>query len=265
MSLKKIIVKLAFGSLQLLRKSYNFLDSVLSGFWLGVFCNKTLDLFDDYHYSRSEKYHTDSYNFSGLKRWEAERVERFFVKGRKILLTAAGAGRETLALSSLGYEVDSYECNRDLVDYGNSFLKRHGNNIEIKYLPRNSVPFKNKVYDGVIIGWGAYSHIRTPGSRIEFLLKLKDCLKIEAPLMISFVTRAGSSRQDRIVKGIANLFRRLSGREKVEEGDRLFSYFIHFFTEEEVRAEIQKAGYKVLDYYDIEYGCIIASVGGTGL
>ncbi|MDT8402617.1 MAG: hypothetical protein RQ743_13060, partial [Bacteroidales bacterium] len=141
-------------------KIYHFMNAVLTGFWLGVMGDKTLDHSDDLHYKRSKKYIDDSYNKSGLFRWEKAALKKYFPEAGSILLLAAGGGRETYALSRMGFEVDSYECNKALVENGNEFLQRSGIEERIKYLPRDTVPEEGRKYDGIIVGWGAYTHIR---------------------------------------------------------------------------------------------------------
>jgi hypothetical protein len=260
MTYAKLIARISFSSLQALKKSYNFSDAILSGFWLGLMSEKSLDHYDDFHYTNSQKYYSDDYNLSGLSGWEKERLDRHFSYAKKILLIAAGGGRETYALSKLGFDVESYECNKVLVEYGNSFLIRNGINRKIKFLAKNTIPDDNIKYDGIIIGWGAYSHIRGKKSRLSFLSKLYSVLQKEAPLMISFVAKEERSRQEKIAKNISNFFRWVSGRDKTETGDRLFSYFIHFFTEEEIKQELLQSKYTVIDYYTKDYGCIVVVV-----
>ncbi len=180
----KFITRLSHSSLEFIKKTYNLMDAVLSGFWLGVMSDKSLDLYDELHYNKSEKYTDDNYNLSGLFEWEKERIVKYFSKSKKILLLAAGGGRETVALIRMGYIVDSYECNRKLVEYGNVFLQKYTKDYIIKYLQKDSVPDLIRKYDGIIIGWGAYSHIRGSEKRIAFLKKLQPFLKKDAPLMI---------------------------------------------------------------------------------
>jgi hypothetical protein len=260
MTYSELIARISFSTLQVLKKCYNFSDAVLSGFWLGLMSEKSLDNYDDLHYLSSQKYYSDDYNLSGLARWEKERIETYFSGAKKILLIGAGGGRETYALSKMGFDVESYECNMALVEYGNEFLFRNGINQKIKYLAKNSVPGENVKYDGIIIGWGAYSHIRGKKIRLSFLSKLHPLLSNEAPLMISFVTSEGRSRQDKITKKVSGFFRSLSGRDKTETGDRLMSCFIHYFTEEEIKQELLQSKFTVIDYYNKDYGCIIAIV-----
>ncbi len=260
MSYHKFIARLSHSSLECIRKTYNFMDAVLSGFWLGVMSEKSLDLYDELHYNNSEKYADDNYNLSGLFEWEKERIEKYFSKAKKILLLAAGGGRETVALIRMGFDIDSYECNKVLIEYGNAFLQKYTKNFKIKYLPKDSTPEEVKKYDGIIIGWGAYSHIRGSKKRIAFLEQLQPFLNKDAPLMISFLTKEEKGRQEKITKKVSDFFRFLRNKDKIETGDRLQASFVHYFTKQEIIKELTQSNYKVLDYYDIDYGCVISVV-----
>ena len=190
--------------------------------------------------------------------WEKAGIEKYFSNTKSILLIGAGGGRETLALSKMGFEIDSYECNIKLIKYGNELLKKNKINSTIRYLPRNSVPENVKQYDGVIIGWGAYSHIRGKKNRLTFLRALYPFLKIESPLMISFLLREGRNNQDRIVKSISNFFRIIRNKEKTEPGDRFSHIFLHYFTEKEIKKELTQSKYRIIGYNEVGDGCIIA-------
>jgi len=189
-----------------------------------------------------------------------ERIEKYFSNAKSILLIAAGGDRETLALSKMEFDVDSYENNATLIEYGNVFLQKNKTDIKIKYLPSDSVPEDVKKYDGIIIGWSAYSHIRGYKKRLSFLVGLYPFLHKETPLMISFLTKEQRGRQDKIVKIVSNFFRILKNKYKTEPGDILLSYFAHFFTEEEIKNELIQSKFMVINYYNIDYGCVIASI-----
>lgn len=256
-----ILPYLALLSLSILKKSYNFLDAVLSGFWLGVLGEKGSDRLSDLHYEKTSTYNNDIYNLTGLQGWEYDRIKRYFSKARNFLIIGAGGGRETAALRKWGAEVDSYECSEKLVDYGNGFLKRNKIDAVIKMLPKNSVPEIKKKYHGIIIGWGAYSHIQGRKNRIALLSALHPFCSEEANIMISFLVNDGPARKDKITRNVSNFFRLFSGANKTETGDRLLSYYAHFFTREEIEGELKEAGFSMIDYYDAEYGCVIGTPG----
>ncbi|MGM0529713.1 MAG: class I SAM-dependent methyltransferase [Bacteroidota bacterium] len=260
MGYHRFIAKMSGSSLQCMAKVYHFMNAVLTGFWLGVMGDKSLDQADDLHYQRSSKYIDDSYNKSGLFRWEKVAIEKYFSKARSILLLAAGGGRETYALSRMGFEVDSYECNKALVEYGNQFLQRNGLEATIEYLPRDTTPQEDNKYDGVIVGWGAYTHIRGSNNRISFLKKLRPFIAREGVMMISFLYAKERTRQEKIVKRVSDFFRLLCKRTKTELGDGLTSIYVHLFTEEEIRNELTQAGYKVIGFNSVDYGSIVVTV-----
>ncbi len=254
----KFTARLSHWSFRFIRKAYNLIDALLSGFWLGVMSEKSLDWSDELFYNNTGHYTDDKYNLSGLFKWEKAMIEKHFTGAKSILLIAAGGGREVLALSGMGFEVDGYECNELLVEYGNRLLEKNGNNNKIRYLARNSVPGEIKKYDGIIIGWGAYSLMAGQKKRITFLEGLYPFLKEGAPLMISFLWVRKRSRHERIIKKVSDFFRIFSTKDKTEIGDRLVPDFIHYFTEDEIKSELTRANYRIKDYSSSDYGCLIA-------
>jgi hypothetical protein len=40
-------------------------------------------------------------------------------------------------------------------------------------------------------------------------------------------------------------------------GDRLDSYYAHYFNREEIESEFKQAGFRMVDYYDEDYGCAV--------
>jgi hypothetical protein len=260
-----LLVRLISGSLNLLKNIYKFSDAVLSGFWLGIMSEKTIDRYNSFHYDHSTKYLEDTYNLSGLHKWEYDRIKKYFSSARTFMLIGAGGGRETAALRKWGVDVDSYECSEKFVVSGNDFLKRNNIDATICWLPVNSVPDVIKKYDGIILGWGAYTHIHGSWNRISLLKKLHPFCKNETQIMISFFTTGGLGRKDKIISRVSNFLRFFSQRPKTEPGDRLESYFAHYFNREEIESELMKAGFRMTEYYDDEYGCAVGVYAATGV
>ena len=260
MAYYKFIAKLSHLTFRFLKKLTDFLDAFSAGFWLGVMSEKSLDYSGELSHNRNKSYTDDKYNQSGLFEWEKPLINKHFSNVKTILLIAAGGGREALALSKMGYEVDAYECNTSLIEFGNAFLQKNNVNVKIKYLPKNSVPGEVKKYDGIIVGWGAYSLMNGSKKRLSFLEGLYPFLHKNTPLMISFLWMRERGRRDRIIKNVSNFFRIFGKRDKTEPGDRLEPDFIHFFTEEEIKNEIAQSKYRIIDYSTADYGCIIAKI-----
>jgi hypothetical protein len=256
----KFIAKLSRSSFGLMERIQNFSNSVLTGFWLGVLGEKSLSYSDEIFYNNVKHYTDDKYNLKGLYNWEKPIIDKHFSNAKTILLIAAGGGREVLALSKMGFVVDSYECNTKFIEYGNSLLQKNNIDARIKFLKRNSVPEEIKKYDGIIIGWGAYSHIPGNKKRLLFLSGLYPFLNKDAPLMISFLWSEQRTKKDKIIKSVANFFEIFSKKDKTELGDKLLSDYIHYFTDEEIKNELIQSNYKILDYYTTEYGCVIAGI-----
>ncbi|MCX6262025.1 MAG: hypothetical protein NTY95_14550, partial [Bacteroidia bacterium] len=160
----------------------------------------------------------------------------------------------------MGFEVDSYECNPALIEYGNALFQKNKIDNKIKYLERNSVPAEIKKHDGIIIGWGAYSHIPGHKKRLSFLEGLYPFMRNTTPLMISFLWTSKRNRRDKITKNFSDFFRTFSRKEKTEPGDKLEPDFIHYFNEEEIKNELTQSKFRVIDYYNTEYGCLIATI-----
>lgn len=253
-----LLPRLAGLSFDILRKIYSVLDGVLTGFWLGVLSEKSIERYNDLHYDKGLKYLEDDYNLTGLHNWEFKMLKKHFSKARTFLLLAAGGGRETAILTKWGVKVDSYECSEKFVAYGNQFLQRNHFDAKIEYLSKNEVPSVLKEYDGIIIGWGAYTHIRGRENRITLLKKLHPFCRKDTPVLLSFQVKEGSVRKDKIIKSVSDFFRFFSRSPKTETGDRLYSYFAHVFDRTEIQSELNQAGFTMIDYYDEDYGCAVA-------
>lgn len=260
MAYYKFVAKLSHLTFRFLKRLTDFLDAFSSGFWLGVMSEKSLDYSGELSYNLNKSYTDDKYNQSGLFEWEKPIINKHFSNAKTILLIAAGGGREAFALSKMGFEVDAYECNTSLIEFGNAFLQKNNVNVKIKYLPKNSVPGEVKKYDGIIVGWGAYSLIDGTKKRLSFLKRLHPFLNKSTPVMISYLWMRERGRRDKIIKGVSNFFRIFGKRDKTEPGDRLEPDFIHFFTEEEIKSEIAQSKFMIIDYITSDYGCIVAKI-----
>lgn len=267
MAWHKIVAKLSHLSSSCLekvyvfvRKTFGLLQAVHTGFWLGVMGEKSLDYSDELIYNETKKYRDDKYNLSGLYDWEKQMINKNFIDAKNIMVIAAGGGREVVALSRLGYKVDGYECNIKLVEFASDFLKKEGVNASIRFLERNTVPDGVKKYDGIIIGWGAYSFIVGSKKRREFLKALYPFMNEGSSLLISFLYERNKTLSDKIIKGVSNFFRYFSDRPKTESGDRLVPDYMHYFTEDEIKNELVLCNYKIKDFLVMGDGCVVAGL-----
>lgn len=239
----------------LLRQAAALLWSLHEGIWLGFLSRRMLHRVAEYQYTAWNRYRDESYNQSGFVRWEQDVLERFFTDIDSVLVAAAGGGREVLALRRTGYAADGFDCVRVLVEAGIELLERQGIPARLAVARPDEVPDGFAGYDGVIVGWGGYMHIQGRERRIEFLHELHSRMKRGGPLLLSFFTRPVTGRRYVLVRAIANGIRAVRfATERLETGDRLDRTLDHHFTETEIRAEMEAAGFEMVFYSEEGYG-----------
>lgn len=234
---------------------------VHEGFWLGCLSADDLNAITAEHYDHSHESASPEHNLRGFLDWELAVVNRHFPAGSRILVAAAGGGREVLALRRAGYQSDGFECNPVLVQASDAIFEQLGEPRGVMLCPADQVPPGPATYGGLIVGWSAYTHIPTRGRRVAFLQALRQRALPGAPVLLSFFTRTGASRYDGFVRKGANLFRALRGREEsVELGDHLSWSYNHLFTREEVEGEMRDAGIRMVHYGKVGDGHAVGIV-----
>ncbi len=226
---------------------------------LSLFSKKTIESIDNYHYNNSSKYLNDDYNRSLLKDWETNMVDNYFVNCNKIQVLAAGGGREVYALLKRNFNVDGYDCNKNFVDYAKLFLQNEGFDTTFEYVAPNQCPDNNKIYDSIILGWGAYNHIQGKKNRINLLKQINKHLEIGAPLLISYWW--ANESMDLYCKKLTKynqLFSKLFFSQAIEKGDRLIPFSGHYFTSDDVKNEMTEAGFLIQYQAERPYGHTLA-------
>lgn len=232
-----------------------FLRACFAGFWLGVLKRETLLEIDDAFYSRAPQYRADEYNRRGLWSWEDRLVSRYFGSCKRVLVVGAGGGREVLALARRGYEVHGVECNADLVRAANLLLEREALLLPcVRFAPPDTCPDVGAGYDGLIIGWGAYMLIQGRARRVALLRSMRGHVEPGAPLIVSFFFRSPAARRFHVTAVIGNTLRWLLRRERVELGDALEPEYVHYFTKDQVAAELEEGGFTLGYYSEDGYG-----------
>jgi hypothetical protein len=99
-----------------------------------------------------------------------------------------------------------------------------------------------------------YALIQGRARRIAFLRQLRAQCAAGTPLLLSFFTRKSDRFRFRFTRRVANVFRWLLRRERVEMGDELMPTYIHNFTQAEIAAEMQAAGFQLVYFDTDEYG-----------
>lgn len=236
----------------------SMIAGVSDGLWLGVMNDAVLHKVDEVQYRGEARYFRPDYNVRGLLSWERDAIDRYFGRARRLVVTAAGGGREMYTLLGEGYDVTGFECNEQMLRAGNVLLREAGFGDRLLLAPRDLWPELPGVYDGVIIGWGSYIHLRGRAKRVAFLRQARSYVTKDAPLLVSFYVREGDTAYFRIVTTLANGVRWIRRDEPIEIGDSLVPNYAHFFTEQEVRDELAEAGFEMVSFEAEEYARSVA-------
>jgi len=247
-------VRLHHSSERVLTGFTTGLGALHDGVWLGLVGPDVLHGIDEDYYRKDRQFADEEWNRRGLLHWETEMLDRYFTPGSRIAVTGAGGGREVLALLRAGYQPDGFECNATLAAAANRLLDAEGFPHRVAPVGRDQWPSGTTTYDGLVVGWGSYMLVQTKARRVAFLRDAGDHLRAGAPVLLSFFVRAGDTRYFRTVERTANRLRRLRGRPPMEMGDTVRPNYLHYFTRDEVGAELADAGFDLCHFEAEPYG-----------
>jgi hypothetical protein len=224
---------------------YKMMNGILGGVGLGMLSRSDLHAVSEIAYGDMGMYRNDDYNRSGLWTWEEDAIQAHFGGCRRILVAGAGGGREVLALRRRGLTADGFEAHPALVACANELLSREHPGDPIRQAAWDGCPEYATRFDGGIVGWGTYMHIRGSERRIAFLRQLRNQLETGAPLLLSFLGVKRHSRWMRLAAAIGTPLARVARGERVELGDWLEPDYKHHFTLDQMRRELAAGGFEM--------------------
>ncbi len=195
---------------------------------------------------------------TGLFDWEAEVLKSSFPPTGRILLGAAGGGRELAVLGRMGYEVVAFEPVPALADaartvasaYPGSRVVRASYTDIVAAAENGSGPLAPDVcgreFHGVILGWSSFCYVWREDR--EALLRALRAVAPHAPVLLSCLmsepTPQGRMGSLRLV--LRRLLRFAGSRSLAEPGDAFepWAGFFQTLTSEEVRSLAARTGYK---------------------
>lgn len=241
---------------------FSIAGAIHEGFWLSCLSADDLDAITGEHYRQSQEYASAEHNQRGLFDWETAVVNQYFQPGSRILVAAAGGGREVLALRRAGFQADGFDCSATLVQASDAIFDRLGEPRGVAHCASSEVPIGAAPYQGLIIGWSGYTHIPTRQRRIAFLQQLRNRALPGAPLLVSFFPRDQSSSHDNLNYWTARISRFvLRGRaEESERGDHVGWCFSRTFAREEIEVELRAAGFRPVYYSEVGEGHAVGIV-----
>jgi len=241
-----MIASIYFFLERLLLWIHNAITALIQGLSLGLMSNEQLERLTERRYLQQAAHYSREFHLnSGLFVWEREAVRRYFPPKGRILVAAAGAGREMIALADSGFTVDGFDCCAPLVESGQCALRKHHIDAKLAYAPPSTVPVCGSRYDAVLVGFSGYMYIPGRARRIRFLCGLRDFLNPGAPMMVSFVEGLPGRRRVWTAR-IGSVIRGLRHAEPVEEGDCLKSGFQHHFDRQQILSEMNDAGMELV-------------------
>lgn len=143
------------------------------------------------HYAAAPIYRDLAHQRSGLYPFEARALDAYFPSPpARLLVHGAGAGREVLALLERGYDVDAFEPVPGLVAALRRALAARspgaapGVSLDCEGLePWAATPVGS--YNGVIVGWGAWTHLLRRDARLAVLRAFRRVCP-RGPVLLSF-------------------------------------------------------------------------------
>lgn len=197
----------------------------------------------------------------GLFDWEDKALSAppFPEQGR-ILLGAAGGGRELRVLCERGFEVVAFEPNAILRagaeavacdcptarvwagTYGDFVAAAEGGAGPLAPVVAAG-PF-----DAVVLGWGSFTHVLSRAEQVALLRAARRAAP-SGPVLVSFFLRPSAppnGRSEKLRGGLRALFSALGGRTPAEGlSYEMSGGFVYYFTEDEIHELAFESGYEV--------------------
>jgi hypothetical protein len=163
----------------------------------------------------------------------------------------------------MGFEVEGWDCQESFVNFANELLVEEGYRPTVEVAARNQLGNGRDVYDGFIVGWGAYTLVHGRARRIALLRRIRARVAKGSPLLLSFHVRGGGNRRFIRIARVANIVRSLTFRPAIETGDSLDPNLVHLFTAEELRSELADGGFVLESYAPFPFGNAVGIAAAT--
>jgi hypothetical protein len=236
---------------------------LFEGFWMGLLPESACDAISEQSYGEGTLYTNASYLDQGLHFWEDLAVRTYFSPGSRVLVAAAGGGREIIALARSGFQAAGFECSHAMVEAGKRALSERGIAATLDWAPPCVALRMEGQFDALIVGWNGYCYISPRARRLVFLKDLRSQLRPGSPILVSTAIRTLQARVLVWTPRVANAIRICTFRAPVfEAGDSFPGRPKLHFTRRQLEQELIEAGYSLTNFYRWgDYGAVVAKVG----
>jgi hypothetical protein len=195
----------------------------------------------------------------GLFDWErALFADPVIPRTGRVLLAAAGGGRELKALLDAGYSVTAFEPNPDLwrgavrvasAHPGALVLNAEYSDLEGAVDGRGPLArIRDQHFDWVLFGWGSFTHLTETTAQLAALRAVRNLAPM-APVALSYYLRKpeAGGRAQRVRAEVRRVLSRVGRRTEIEPGLG-YSYiggFVYSFTPQQIRELAAAARYRL--------------------
>lgn len=223
---------------------------LFEGFWMGLLPESVYDVISEKSYGEGKQYTNAPYLDQGFYFWEELAVRTHFPSGSRVLVAAAGGGRELIALARSGFQGAGFECSRAMVDAGKRALAERGIAATLDWAPPCVAPRMGGQFDALIVGWNGYCYISPRSRRLAFLKDLRAQLRPGSPVLVSTAIRTPQERTLIWTSRVANVVRVCTFRAPVfEAGDSFSGRPKLHFTRQQLARELKEAGFSIATFY----------------
>jgi hypothetical protein len=222
-------------------------------------------------YADQEVYLPSGIRFqSGLFAWERRAFDSpLFPRSGRVLLGAAGGGRELNALLERGFSVVAFDPCAPFADAAKTLaLDVHSTVVQASYADLvNAIEGRGgplevirggSPFDAIVLGWGSFSHVMPSSDRLA-LLRALHTLSDTAPVLMSFALEPEPGSvppgKGRVRTALQRLFSALGAPGVSEQGDHFLSNggFFSFLSQDELMKLAFSAGYEVALFQELPY------------
>lgn len=191
----------------------------------------------------------------GFESWESDFIEEFMTKKGRVLDIGCGAGRETIALARLGFNVVGIDVSPKMIERAKENARKEGLSIKFEDRSAAELGYPDMSFDYILFSRGVYSFIPTHALRVRVLSELKRLLTREGIAVFSGYINpyfTGLKHYSSFIfrkmlalvlgKGFSSEFGDIRLRS-VSDAYSLGNCFCHFFSSpQEIKDEIEKSG-----------------------